>query len=421
MLFFKKSIRYLIYIFCAPIVFFIHFLKPFRCIKLCEIYSYRFGPIITPTEGFLYEKYNTQAYKNCIVLFYFPLNRYISNQQAKIMIERSIYVSPFRTTLKFLKEAIIFWGKEKNHILDLQDFTKRQAIKSEILWEKKNDAAMRWFKHPATYLSFNSEEKKRGLQLLEKLGIEPGYEWICINSRDAGYLNKSLPNQGSKVLGSGDWSYQNYRDSSINSMVAAAEFFASKGYYVLRMGKFVNEELITKNPKIIDYANSKLQSDFSDMYLLANCKTIIGGDSGITEIPYIYKKQIHFSNMIFPFTTFTWYNPWIFLFKRIKDLKTGKLLSVKEILNSDFAYPFSTHIYNKYGVTLIENTSEDIKSLAVEIFKGFEGQPIEDKEDLRIQKEFWEIYYHFIDKNKIRNVQPKISPSFLRNNLDLLN
>ena len=105
----------------------------------------------------------------------------------------------------------------------------------------------------------------------------------------------------------------------------------------------------------------------------------------------------------------------------MKDLKTGKLLSVKEILNSDFAYPLSTHIYNKYGVTLIENTSEDIKSLAIEIFKGFEGQPIEDKEDLRIQKEFWKIYYHFIDKNKIRNVQPKISPSFLRKNLDLLN
>ena len=125
--------------------------------------------------------------------------------------------------------------------------------------------------------------------------------------------------------------------------------------------------------------------------------------------------------MVFPFYELTWFCPWLIIFKRIKDLKTGKLLSIKEILNSDFANTKNKHEFDEHNVALVENTSEDIKSLAVEIVKGFQKQPIEDKEDVKIQKEFWKLYYDFANKKKIGNVRPRISPSYLRNNLDLLN
>ena len=99
----------------------------------------------------------------------------------------------------------------------------------------------------------------------------------------------------------------------------------------------------------------------------------------------------------------------------------GKLLSIKEILNSDLANIKSKHEFDKHNVALVENTSEDIKSLAVEIVKEFQKEPIEDKEDLKIQKEFWKLYYQFANKEKIGSVRPRISPSYLRRNLDLLN
>ena len=55
-----------------------------------------------------------------------------------------------------------------------------------------------------------------------------------------------------------------------------------------------------------------------------------------------------------------------------------------------------------------------------EINNEIKGLQIEDKEDIKMQKEFWKIYLSYVDKKDIGHIQTKISPSFLRNNLDLL-
>ena len=43
------------------------------------------------------------------------------------------------------------------------------------------------------------------------------------------------------------------------------------GYYVIRMGVKASKPLKSSNPKIIDYANSKIRNDFLDIYLGAKC------------------------------------------------------------------------------------------------------------------------------------------------------
>ena len=58
---------------------------------------------------------------------------------------------------------------------------------------------------------------------------------------------------------------------------------------------------------------------------------------------------------------------------------------------------------------------------AIEIDKEISGNYIENKEDTEIQEEFWKIYFQYINKNEISKTLPRISPSFLRSNLDLLN
>ena len=77
-------------------------------------------------------------------------------------------------------------------------------------------------------------------------------------------------------------------------------------------------------------------------------------------------------------------------------------------------------LLKKNNRMLVNNSSEEIKSFAVEIDREINGLQIEDKEDIRMQKEFWKIYYTYVDKRKVEKKQTKISPSFLHNNLDLL-
>ena len=187
------------------------------------------------------------------------------------------------------------------------------------------------------------------------------------------------------------------------------------------MGQDVETKFNNNNPKIIDYANTKFRSDFMDIYLLSKCEFLLGGDSGVHVVPFVFNRAVYGINYTFSLL-------WqvhklylkLFIFKRIKNLETGKLLSAKEILKSAFAHSYSD-LSVKYNVQTINNNEEDIKCLTSEIHKQIKGEEIFDKEDLKISDEFWKIYEKFSNKKITGPLKPKISPSFLRNNLDLLN
>ena len=89
---------------------------------------------------------------------------------------------------------------------------------------------------------------------------------------------------------------------------------------------------------------------------------------------------------------------------------------------------FLVSFFKKHNVIPINNSSEEIKSLAVEIDKEKSGITVLDDEDARMQKEFWKIYSTCVNKKKSSEINhynptitPRISPSFLRKNIDLLN
>ena len=76
---------------------------------------------------------------------------------------------------------------------------------------------------------------------------------------------------------------------------------------------------------------------------------------------------------------------------------------------------------DKYDLVFIENSISDINNLAEEIIIEKNKKRIIHEDDEKIRDEFWKIYFKTTGKEKIRNHLPKISPSFLRNNIDLLN
>ena len=56
------------------------------------------------------------------------------------------------------------------------------------------------------------------------------------------------------------------------------------GYYVIRMGVKASKPLKSSNPKIIDYANSKIRNDFLDIYLGAKCSLCISTSMGFDQV-----------------------------------------------------------------------------------------------------------------------------------------
>ena len=120
--------------------------------------------------------------------------------------------------------------------------------------------------------------------MLKKFGLSEKDKFVCLIVRDATYLNTKFPYQ--------DWSYWNFRDFDVDNFLLTAEELVKRGYFVFRMGKYVSKPIKSKNPKIIDYANSDLSSDFMDIYLAAKCTCFISAGSGFYGVPYVFRKPL---------------------------------------------------------------------------------------------------------------------------------
>ena len=396
----KIYIKTFICIILYPVVLFFEIINQYKTIKFVEIDSSRMGNFLCIVEGYFIKK---NSLKNMKLIFFFRFP--ICNTQIEKMSKRILDVK-FNRLINYFYKVLLFW--KKNDLI-----YRGNSFSTSVLCINKQYPGLKSIK-PNIY--FTNSENDKGSKLIEQFGLTNQDKWICIHNRDSSYLNKTFPKN--------DWSYHLYRNFSVQSFTSAANFFVSKGYYVLRMGSVVDEKFITNNDKIIDYANSKFRSDFLDVYLLANCNFFFGSDSGLGIIPLTFQKPCYGINHFYTlFHRSRWLHPWSFTFKRLKNLDTGKLLSLKEIMNlsSNFSSILGMNFFIKNKLELLDNSEEEIKSFAIEIDKEMSGNYVESKEDTKIQEEFWKIYFQYINKNEISKTLPRISPSFLRSNLDLLN
>jgi len=95
------------------------------------------------------------------------------------------------------------------------------------------------------------------------------------------------------------------------------------------------------------------------------------------------------------------------------------LLSIKEILQSKFAYSVNFDDYKRCGALPVNNTSEEIKNFAEEVCNIIEGKK-EEKEDIEIKDAFWRTYTSYVHKDKIGPYKVNLGANFLRKNIDLI-
>ena len=93
------------------------------------------------------------------------------------------------------------------------------------------------------HLKFTQKEQLRGEEWLSANGITTNSKIVLLMVRDSTYLKHKYPDK--------DWSYHDYRDSSINNFVKVSSALASRGYYVIRMGQHVDEKLLPDSIDIL--------------------------------------------------------------------------------------------------------------------------------------------------------------------------
>ena len=311
----------------------------------------------------------------------------VANDQAKKMVEMAIPIWPFAFWVDKVNKRIPGW--EKHVVPD------RSRLHCDLAGTALPN------------LSFTGDELQYGQKELQRLGVPHNIPYICFHARDAAYLNTYQPQA--------NWDYHSYRNADINNYVPAVEKLVSKGYFAVRMGRFVGQTLQTDNPRIIDYA-AKGGTDFLDMYLSAHCRFFLAGSDGLAEIPTTFRRPVVWIDFI-PFSVmYLIAKGQLFIPKKLWSLKENRLLTFEEMYNPPVAQYGRTEDFQKAGIEIINNSSEEIVDVAMEMEERLKGTWNETQEDEELRQRFRKI----VDKRGERKALGRIGAKFLRQHKELL-
>jgi len=380
-----------------PIVFIlcliIKIIKPVFFIRFGNLRSVKIGPSVMITEMSLCEQENDiQPNKEKTFNIYYKGNDpHVCNKQLLKMWERILRVHPIT---QYFYNIMNLFSFGKDHTIEPKKFGRD----IHGLLEKT-----------PVHLTFTKKEIIQAKKELLNIGIGEKDKYVLIINRGNRYMAKTFPNL--------DNTYNDFRNCNINDFVPMSEKLTRKGYTVLRVGHMTSDLIETNNQKIIDYDRRGFRTDLLDIYLGANCRYIVGTDTGYMHVPgYLFRKptvHVNFSQFehLLP-----WLSSWLFIFKKywLKDQK--RFMHVGEILKSGAGRFNFYKDYKKNGIELINNTPEEITEVVDEMEKRIIGTWEDSEEDNELQKRFWS---HFKSSDYSGIVKGKIGRQFLKDNRDL--
>ena len=409
-LLFLNLLRLIIFdLFALMPCFLIRLVSPLILIRIQKIPSSNFGDFnLYPAIYYCKKKLKIeQPQKKYIDFVYIHYNDKIHNKQLAKMWKRK---------LNFLSGYILDPISRVNKLLP---GWKKHTI--ETLYNKQREIDNLFEKCKS--IEFSKEEQIFGRNILKKFGLKDEDKFVCFAIRDGAYQLKKISARYR------DWFYQDFRNYDIDRFLLAAEELTKRGYFVFRMGVVAKKPFRSKNPKIIDYANSSLRSDFMDIYLGANCSFCVATNYGFDALPNIFGRPIVMLGQ--PLGDLRTNNEnFLLMTKHHIYKKEKRRLTLSEIFSFGLAFAYDSKIFQDKGGDLVDNTPQEIKDLAVEMTEYVESNKKLNNSDEELQKTFKELYSYNLKRFNLNKresyalhgaIKSRFSTKFLRENRDWLN
>ncbi len=377
---FKKSLFFISFF----IFIIIRLISFFKLIRFGQLYSSRIGHFAANTELYLCKRDHNRLEKKTIDIFYYNKDS-VCNYQLLKMWGRVLYINNIALKLNSINKE--YFKKEKHEIKTINSDRDINGL----------------YELSDIHLYFTQQEKNVALNILDNMGIYDN-KYICLIGRDTAYLSNKNKEK--------DWSYHNYRNVDIDNYKLVAEELASRGYHVLRMGDIVEKPFKYNNPLIHDYSNGLYRSDLMDIYLSGNCYFFISCGTGLDAIPSIFRLPVLYVNLVPVEYLISWNSKSIIIFKKYWLKKEERYMTFKEIIETGAGRFLRTEDFVKNGIELVENTSEEIRDVAIEMDERLKGTWKTTQKDEELQKKFWDLIPK-TDLNKV--IRSHIGASFLRN------
>lgn len=220
-------------------------------------------------------------------------------------------------------------------------------------------------------LSLTDSDRERGWDCLQRLGVPPDAWFVGLHVREGGERSRGA------------------RNADIGTYLLAMESIVQRGGWVIRMGH-PSMTSLPPIPQVIDYANSEVRRDWMDVFLWASCRFFIGTQSGPAFVPPTFGVPCVATNWNFLYRR--WFGQDLFILKVLWSQREQRYLSFKEALTSSVGVAESLDYLASQGITVVDNTPEDIKDVVVEMMDRLDGKLEYSQQDKELQERFDEVW-----------------------------
>jgi putative glycosyltransferase (TIGR04372 family) len=259
-------------------------------------------------------------------------------------------------------------------------------------------------------VSLSASEHTEGKQLLETHGISRPF--VCFHNRDSAYLN---------YYGS-DGNFHDFRDFTFDSYRCAIEALIRIGYSVVRIGEIVEQEAGINAPRFASLTGAK-RSDFSDVYVSSECQFFVGGSSGVSQLPRLFRKPALLVNYI-PFDVAelsAWSAGSTFIPKKLYSDALGRFLRFREMAAMSYDIHYKGDFFRDRGLTVVDNSGEEIADAVVEMEARVTGHWNDSAEQRRLHAAFWGSLPESAHVEIVRDrLGMRVGSTFLERNADLI-
>ena len=210
-----------LYFLAILFVFMMRLISPIAVVRLGMLDIGRIGGIIYG-DWYLSQKEDGLHIGTYLDFFYFVKSTNHVNKQWLKMWKRALPTlagSEIWNSVKWLNRLLP--GYQKHEIPDTHVYPAMKNWQPQIADKfsgkifKDDKLLNAVIKNKKQNITFSFKEREKGQRVLEELEIPMDKNYICFHARDTAYLDSVLPTM--------DWSYHNFRDSSIQHYVLAAE------------------------------------------------------------------------------------------------------------------------------------------------------------------------------------------------------
>lgn len=258
-----------------------------------------------------------------------------------------------------------------------------------------------WGERPAL-LQLTAEDEAWAATQVEQLGVAQGQWFVCLHVREGGFLPHN------ELI-------QAHRNADVAATFSAMAEIVRRGGVCIRMGDATMKPL-PPMPGVIDYAHHPLKSARLDVVLCAKTRFFLGCTSGLAFVSTAFGVPVAHANMI-PMAARGINHRDISIPKLIRRSENGRFLPLQEVFAGSTANFFFSHQYSDAGLEVVENESEDILDLVLDMFDLLDGKGCTSADDAalveRYEAAFRQGHYGY-------GAVSRVSVRFLRRRRDVL-